>query len=207
MTAFSFYVDIFAFEYYNYKGNNQKEEIRLIRELSVKAKATNNKARILFALTMSASFALVLLSAIILIYKGILSMFGVVLFALSLVLYTKYIAPVYYYDVFISSDGEPLFVVRQQVGKKYSTLCRVALREIVKIDGEDSSQRRSHKTPYGMKKYFYLPTLFPQKSYRLTTMGRYEKAEIIIECSDEFAALISSYCKEAAENYIDSDEY
>ena len=178
----------------------------MIREFSVKSKSSNNIARALFIIFMSSSFALVLLSTLVINYKGVVSLFGVMMFSVALVLYTKYVAPIYYYDIFIDSDGQPLFIVRQQLGKKQSTLCRIGLNEITKINAESIKERREHKTALGVRKYSYLPTVAPTKAYRITTEGRYEKAEILIECSDEFADLLSDYSAQAKELYI-NEEY
>ena len=76
--------------------------------------------------------------------------------------------------------------------------------EIVKIE-EDAKARGEHKTPYGFRKYSYLPTIDPQKSYRITSMSRYEKAEILIEASGEFINLLRAYSAEARDNYIEEE--
>lgn len=175
----------------------------MIREFSVKSKATNNKARALFIGFMLLSFLLVMLSVVVSQYRGAVSLGGVAALSVALLLYSKYIAPIYYYDLTVDSDGLPLLIVRQQIGKRYSTLCRVALTEIRRIDKEDRKQRREHKTPNGMKKYSYMPTLDPFNSYRITISNRYEDAEILIEISDEMADLLNSYVLEAKSLYID----
>lgn len=177
----------------------------MIREFSVKPKPSNNKARAAFIICTSGAFALIMLSTFIPLYKGLVSLVGVVLLSVALALYTKYIAPIYYYDIMVDSDGVPLFVVRQQIGKRYTTLCRIALHEIVKIEKENAVQRREHKTPFDMKKYAYLPTLDPQKVYRITTSGRHERAEILIESSDEFANMLISYSREARDIVTDDE--
>lgn len=151
------------------------------------------------------AFALVTLSTVIPLYRGLVSMAGVLLLTLALVFYTKYILPIYFYDIFIDSDGTPLFVVRQQTGKRQSTLCRIPLNEILRVEKQSRQQRREHKTPYEVKKYAYLPTLDPDEIYRITTSGRYERAEILIESSEGFAQLLSAYSVEAREQR--SDEY
>ena len=97
-------------------------------------------------------------------------------------------------------------MVREIIGKRETTLCRIGLFEVTKIEREDKTARRSHKTPYGYRKYSYLPTLFPEAICRITTMSRYEKAEIIIEANDEFIALLDAYCAEARENRENYDE-
>ena len=127
----------------------------MIRDFSVRAKHSNNKARALFIIFMVCSFLTVMLSALIAEYKGVFTLAGAVLLSVALLLYSKYIAPVYFYDVSADSAGVPLLIVRQQVGKRQSTLCRIALSDITKIEREDSKQRREHKTPQDFRKYSY----------------------------------------------------
>ena len=177
----------------------------MIREFSVRPKPTNNKARILFIVCSALAFALVTLSTVIRLYRGLVSMAGVVLLTLALALYTKYILPVYFYDIFIDSDGTPLFVVRQQTGKRHTTLCRIPLYEIVRVEKQSRQQRREHKTPYEVKKYAYLPTVDPDVVFRITTSSRHERAEILIESSDGFAELLSAYSVRARDMY--SEDY
>ena len=173
----------------------------MIREFSVKPKPTNNKARAIFIICTVCSFALITLSTFVPLYKGLVSLLGVVLLSFALMLYSKYIAPSYFYDITFDSEGAPLFVVRQLTGKRYTTLCRIALYEIVKIEKQSREQRRKHKTPFDTKKYSYLPTLDPEVVFRITTSTRYEKAEILIESSESFADLLASYSLEARDNY------
>ncbi len=178
----------------------------MIREFFTKTKSSNNKARFAFIASLSGAFLLIMISTLIPLYKGLVSLVGISLLSVALVIYTKYIAAVYYYDIIYGSDNLPLFVVRQQTGKKYTTLCSIALHEITQIDKETAKQRREHKTPFEMKKYSYLPTIDPAESYRITTVGRYQQAEILIECSEEFAEVLRSYVKEAKENVISNDD-
>lgn len=177
----------------------------MIREFSVRPKPSNNKARAMFIACSVLAFALVTLSTVIPLYRGLVSMAGVLLLTLALAFYTKYILPIYFYDIFIDSDGTPLFIVRQQTGKRQSTLCRIPLNEILRVEKQSRQQRREHKTPYEVKKYAYLPTLDPDEIYRITTSGRYERAEILIESSEGFAKMLTVYSAEAREQR--SDEY
>ncbi len=179
----------------------------MIKEFSAKSKPSNNKARVLFVVCMSASFALIMLSTFLSLYRGVFSLLGVGFFAVALVLYAKYVSPIYYYDITFDSENTPIFVVRQQVGKKFSTLCRIDLADIIKIDKQTSKERREHKTPMGTVRYSYLPTLDPAVAYRITVRSRYEKAEILIESSEEFARLLMSYSGQAKDMRTDSDEY
>ena len=179
----------------------------MIREFSVKAKSSNGKARTAFIVCMLFAFGLVMISAIIDTYKGLASMAAVGFLSFAIVIYTKHLASTYFYDITFDSYGIPILVVRQQTGKRHSTLCRIALSEITKIEREDSKQRRAHKTPSDMKKYSYLPSLDPEISYRITTRGKYENAELLIEVSEEIANLLSSYSNEARSYQPIDDEY
>lgn len=189
-----------------YKQKEDKENKDVINEFSVKPKPTNNKARDAFIICTVGAFALITLSTVVPLYKGLVSLVGVALLSVALMLYSKYILPIYYYDITFDSDGTPVFVVRQQTGKRYTTLCRIALHEIVKIEKESRAERREHKTPFDTKKYSYLPTLDPSEVYRITTSGRYERAEILIESSEGFAELLRSYAIEARD-FLADDQY
>ncbi len=178
----------------------------MIREFSVRAKASNGKARALFIICMVSAFALISASMLSPLYKGVIGLVGVVLLAVAITLYTKYVVAEYFYDVTIDNDGRPLLVVRRVVGNKQSTLCRIGLYEVMKIEGESAKEMREHKTPTDTKKYLYLPTLLPDRVYRLTTSTKYERAEIVIEVSEEFASLLSACVKEARELYFENDE-
>ena len=152
-----------------------------------------------FAACASLAFAFVLMSMIIPTYRGVVSFFGMGLLVAAITVYTRYVSPEYYYDITFDSEGTPLFVVRQIIGKRHTTLCRIGLGEIVKIEHETKDERNAHKTPYGFVKFNYVPTLMPNDTYRITTMSRYEKAEILIEASDEFVSLLRAYSAEAKE--------
>ena len=169
----------------------------MIREFSVKAKPSNNKARALFIIFMLCAFVLVMTSTVVSEYRGAIALWGVGFLTLALLFYSKYILPVYYYDVMVDSSGTPLLVIRQQMGKRQSTLCRIALGDIISIESEDKAKRRGHKTPGNYKKYSYLPTLDPTLCYRVRMQNDYEKAEILLEISEDMAGLLSSYVDEA----------
>ena len=95
-------------------------------------------------------------------------------------------------------ENTPIFVVRQVTGKRQTTLSRIDLENIKKIEKQDKKEQSAHKTSADFRKYVYAPTLFPETVYRITVIGRYEKAEIIIECSDEYADYLRSAVVEAS---------
>ncbi len=175
----------------------------MINEFSVNAKPSNNKAKVAFWVLIGLAaldFAAYLLMRALEVQKsGLVGMLSLVFITAAVLIYTKYVSPKYYYDIMNDSDGTAIFVVRQVIGKRQSTLCRIGLAEIQRVDRESAEERRAHKTPFSHKKYVYLPTLRPSATYRLTTRNRYEQAEIIIEISDEFANLLVEYIKEAKE--------
>ena len=172
-----------------------------IKDLTVHPKPQNNNAKAAFLITLLISAIGFAASFMMESYRGVVGMFALLTLVTAILFYTKYISPKFYYDITADSDGIPIFVVRQIIGKRQSTLCRIDLANIKALVGEGKSERRMHKTPSGYKKYVYAPTLFPPRIYRITVVGRYEKAEILIECSDEFAEYLKTAVSEALDGY------
>lgn len=171
----------------------------MIKEFSIHSKPTSNKARTVFSVCFFASFAVLGASTFLEHYSGVVGLVGLALLVAAITLYTKYLSCSYYYEIVFDSEGTPLFVVNQLVGKRMTTLCRIGLFEIVKIQCESSDEQKAHKTPSGVRKYNYVPTLFSERVCRIYTVGQREKAEILIEVSDEVANLLSDYAREARE--------
>ncbi len=174
----------------------------MIREFTLRPKATNKRAQYLIAAFLFAAAAFFVLYLAMEHYKGLIGLVSVGFITAAVFIYTKYVAPEYYYDIMIANDT-PLFVIRQLTGKRYVTLCRIELRSIMKVERFTAAERREHKTPDGFVKYIYTPTIAPEVVYILTSVSRYERAEITIEANDEFAALLLSYAAEARENYVE----
>ena len=175
----------------------------MISELSVKTKPSNNKAKIAFYTTLClgavGAIAYVVLRAMAVNKSGLVGFIPLVALTAAVFFYNKYVSPSYYYDVTFDSTGYALFVVRQIIGKRQSTLCRIGLSEILKIQREDTKVRKAHKTPKDHRRYVYLPTFMPEVTYRIISKNRYERSEILIECSDEFAKTLEDYAREAKE--------
>ena len=129
--------------------------------------------------------------------RGLVGLLALAVITAAILIYTKYLSPVYYYDVTHDSDATAVFVVRQIIGKRQSTLCRISLVDIASIDLESRAERRKHKTPYGYRKYNYLPTLVPEKTYRIIHRSRHESSEIVIEAPDDYAEMLTAYVGEA----------
>ena len=174
----------------------------MISEFTLRPKATNKRAQYLIAACLFGAAAFFVVYLAVEHYKGLVGLGTLAFITAAVFIYTKYVAREYYYDILIANDT-PLFVVRQLTGKRYSTLCRIELRSIMKVERMSATERREHKTPEGFVKYNYMPTLGPETVYLITSISRYEKAEICIEANDEFAALLTSYATEARESYVE----
>ncbi len=173
---------------------------------SVTPKPQNKNAKIL----MSAFFAIALVSLIVTLflekYRGVVGMVTFASLITAILVYTKYVAVKFHYDIIVEEVEEPLFVVRQTVGKRDVTLCRIAFADITKIKKETLEERRAHKTAGGVAKYSYTPTLSPSFSYRIFVLSRYEKAEIIIEGTDELCEMLKSVSASARESRVSEDD-
>ena len=169
----------------------------MLRDFSVTPKAKNKNAITL----MSAFFLLSLISLVVTVflekYKGVVSLVTFASLITAILVYTKYVSVLFHYDIIAENVDEPLFVVRQTIGRRNDTLCRISLLNVTSIQKETAKERRAHKTPVGVAKYVYTPTLFPDENYRITVFSRKQKAEILVEISDEFAKMLTEMVSEA----------
>ena len=171
----------------------------MIKELTTIPKPRNNNAKIAFLITFLISAVSFVTYFFMERFRGFVGLFALMMLVTAILIYTKYISPVFCYDITFDSENTPVFVVRKRVGKRESTLCRIDIADIVSVNYETKSERRAHKTPRGMLKYVYAPTMFPPDTYRITVKGRYEKAEIIVEITEEYAKMLRAYTEEAKE--------
>ena len=178
----------------------------MINESTVRPKPGNNNAKIAFLITMLLFLVGVASYMVMDKYRGIVALLAICFLTSSILFYTKYIAPVFFYDILIDSEGVPLFVVRQRVGKKEVTLARIEIADINDVKIESHEERKKHKTEVGVLKYNYGPTLNPSSSCRVFHKSRYERSEIIIEASEEYAQMLISYSKIAKEMRVDDEE-
>ena len=169
----------------------------MIREFSAKAKPSGNSARIAFFALLGCAAASVVVYMLMEHYKGIVGLLTVSFITAAVLIYSRYIGSEYYYDITFDYEGTPLFVVRQIIGQRQSTLARIGLAEITDVTEETPDIRRAHSTPHGTRKYFYTPTLLPERTVRITSVSPYERAEIVIEASSEFVELLRAYSAEA----------
>lgn len=179
----------------------------MIKDFSVTPKPKNKKSILL----MCAFFSLALISLIVTFfldkYKGVVGMITFLSLITAILVYTKYVAVVFHYDIIGEDADEPLFVVRQTVGKRNVTLCRIALADISSVNKESASERREHnKSKVGVTRYVYAPTLAPEESFRITVSSRREKAELIVELTEPFAEMLMTLVAEAKAMRVDSDD-
>ncbi len=168
-----------------------------MKELSIRATPQNSNAKIAFLIMFLLSVLGFVAYSMIDRFRGIVGLVALMFLVTAILFYTKYISPVFFYDLTLDGEDNSVFVVRRVVGKRQSTFCRIDLADIVSVEREKREEYKRHKTPSGLLKYVYAPSLFPKEVYRVTVKGRYEKAEIIIEASEEFADAIKEYSKEA----------
>ncbi len=171
----------------------------MIKDFYAHAKPSNNNAKNIFVGLLGAAAMIMVAYFTAESYKGIIGLFAVVAITAAVLVYTKYIGVEYYYDITSDSNGSPVFVVRQIIGKRQTTLCRVDLHNITKIERISREEKRKHKTEARYKKYSYLPTIAPAYSLLIKLHSESENAEIFIEAPDEFGNLLLSYAKEARE--------
>ena len=171
----------------------------MISELSVSPRPANKSATVTFgALLFSAAIATVLyLTAER--FRGVIGLLTIAFITAAVLIYTRYIAVKYYYDVTFDTSSQAVFTVRQLIGKRVSTLCCIRLSSITGLAYEKREERKGHKIPYGVRKYNYTPTLIPEDTIRIYSVTRTEKAEIVIEGSYELLTRLNEYAREARE--------
>ena len=177
----------------------------MIKEITVHPKPTNNIAKIICLIAAFVAACGFVTSFLIDSYRGLVAAFALFTLVTAILIYTKYISPSYYYDVALDSEGTATFVVRQLIGKRQTTLCRVALFDVVSVEYESKEIRKKHLTPKETRKYSYVPTISPAYVCRVNVVNRYERAEILIEVSREFSELLQAYAAEARENYVEEE--
>ncbi len=165
----------------------------MISEFSVRPKSQNKRAYYYFWAALAIAVATFIVYLLADKYRGLIGLGTIAAITIAVFVYTKYIAASYIYDITFDSSSHAVFVVRQQTGKKDTTLTCISLSGITSVARLSAEQRKKHITPAGMIKYVYTPTISPDSVLLIIYHSRYEKAEIYIEATDEFASLLESY--------------
>ena len=155
-----------------------------------------------------AAFVTVIISVMVDRFAGVIGLCGFSLLVTAIVVYTKYVAVEFFYDLLCEGYDEPLLVVRQTVGRRSVTLCRIELSAIESITKESREERKAKSRDPQNKalRYTYMPTLDPQSSCRLVIKRDGMESHIMLEFTDEMLALFSSYVEEAKKLYPVSDD-
>ncbi len=178
----------------------------MIKELTVHPKPGNSYAKIFSLASMLLAVACIIAYSLMDMYRGVVGVAAIMFITTAVLIYTKYIAVDFYYDITEDSEGTPLFVVRQRTGRRQTTLCCIEFWSIDSVVHQTDKERRAHKREANVHRYVYAPTVFPKETYMISTHNRYEKAEITIECSAEFAELLRSNAAEAKILYSADEE-
>lgn len=178
----------------------------MIKDFSVTPKPKNNNAKLLMCLFFALSLLSLLATLFMSQYKGVVGMVTLAFLTTAILVYTKYVAVTFHYDIIGEDVDEPLFVVRQTVGKRNVTLCRIALANINSVIKETKAERRARRSPDGVVRYSYMPTLSPSENFRISVSSRYEKAELTVEISEEFSEMLISLVKEAKAMRISEED-
>ena len=177
----------------------------MMTSFSAHPKAENNNSKIFMCVFFAVGAVAIILSSFIERYTWVLGLVALASITTAILMYTKYVSVDFYYDV-LADDEEPIFVVRQSVGKRSVTMCRVPLADIVSIKKETKEERKNHKRASGVSLFVYAPTMFPKTSYRIFVSNRYEKSEVVLEGSDEFFAKLDELARAAREMRTDSED-
>ena len=178
----------------------------MIKDFSAHPKPQNNNSKkvmwVFYALGAVAAVVSVMLET----HRGVAGLAALALISSGILMFTKYVSVAFYYDVIAEGLETPMFVVRQRVGKRDVTLCRIDLADIVSITRESAAERKAHVKEQGVAYYVYGPTLNPPVSYRMRVVNARERAELILEGTDELFARITDLAAEARALRRDDEE-
>ena len=146
------------------------------------------------------------LSVVLESYRGVVGLLALALISSGILMFTKYVSVAFYYDIIAEDVDTPMFVVRQRVGKRDVTLCRVDLADIVSVKKETAAERKAHTKERGTAYYVYAPTLNPPVSYRMRVANPRENAELILEGTDELFDKIIELAAEARAQRQDEED-
>jgi len=171
----------------------------MIHDLTVRVRPQNKNAHALCIVLLALAAAGFVTSFTVPLYRGIIQLFAAILIVAALTVYARYLGSKYSYEIFTNDgEGEPLFIVRQETGKRISILCRVSLAGISEVVPLSMKEAKERAKTSGAHRYLYTSTLFPSRAYYVKVRTRHEKADLILEGSDEFFSYLDASAKEAA---------
>lgn len=169
----------------------------MIKDFSVHPKPQNNNSKKVMWIFYALGAVAAVLSVMLESYRGVAGLVALAFISSGILMFTKYVSVAFYYDIIAEDVDTPMFIVRQRVGKRDVTLCRVDLADIVSVKRETAKERKAHVREQGTAYYVYAPTLNPPVSFRMRVNNAREHAELILEGSDEFFEMITALAAEA----------
>ena len=148
-----------------------------MREYSFHAKSTNDLAKRLSVTLFVAAF---LLLAVIFVfsvpYAGFIEGICVVLLTFAVLLLTRFVYKSFIYRVVMRDDGRFDLTVTERYGKGETTVCRVALSGIERIEKlTDKNKKELRAAAKGRKSFSYCPDILSKDEYWV----------FVTECSEE----------------------
>ena len=169
----------------------------MIVPFSVKPKASNDRAK--YAAIACLGSALIFIAIYMLMpqYKWVPGIIILAFVTAAIFIYNKYISAIYAYDIIMDSNSEPILVIRQIVGRRETTLCRVDVSAITNVKRLDKNDKKAYVPENGVLRYSYYPTMSPDTVVLVKVRSVSEKADIFLELTDEHIALLNRYAEEA----------
>ena len=166
-------------------------------EFTLHVKPSNKNASYVTAASLVSSALSVGVCFFIDRYRGIFGLLAMIFFTVALIFYTKYTAQEYAYDLTSDSEGMPILVIRSKTGRRITTLLRLDLYAVRKLERLTREELRKRKTDTGVMKYVYTPSFLPSEVLLLTVRSHYERADVIIEAPKEFEEILSKSAERA----------
>ena len=175
----------------------------MISPVSIKPEPQNKKARYVFFACLGSAIVMMALYMFLPKFKGIAGIVALAFITAAIYFYNRYVCATYYYDVFVDAGGNAMFLIRQAVGKRETTLCRVDLSSIRSIRMMSKEDRRAYKPEKDIGRYSYSPTMSADVLYLLEVRSSYERADVFVELTEEQADMLLRYAEIARESSIE----
>jgi len=174
-------------------------------ELSHHAKPSNKRASYVTYASLASAALFIAVCFFGDKYSGIFGIIAMCFFTVAIFFYTKYMAAEYIYDLTTDTEGLPLFVVRTRTGRRETTLARLDIYAIKKVERLTRAELGKRKSDTGVARYTYTPTFRPDEVTLLTVRSRYERSDVVIEAPKELSELIDRYAERAREIYKEEE--
>ena len=153
------------------------------------------------------SAVLVVLSATLPYYRGVVSLIAVIGICVSLYLAMRYIMSDFVYTVYTGgSETPPLLLIYRRMGRRESLMCRVELAMLCEIKQVAKAQKNAHAPDPNAQKFNFCPNFSPDSYYVLIARGREVNMELSLEITPEVSERLLSYA-EIARQMDAEDEF